>query len=99
MQFRQKFKKGLAVEFDGSASAGTYKMTAVQPEIGRAAYAGATSRPIAHRKAAISRAIAATTTGSFLRALLSWIARTQPDFQAMSRTAFGSPSIRALSVS
>ena len=31
-----------------------------------ARYAGATSRPIAHRKAAISRAIAATTTGGFL---------------------------------
>ena len=29
-------------------------------------YAGATSRPIAHSKAAISRAIAATTTGSLL---------------------------------
>ena len=33
-------------------------------------YAGATSRPMAHRKAAISRAIAATTTGSFLPAAL-----------------------------
>jgi hypothetical protein len=29
-------------------------------------YAGVTSRPMAHRNAAISRAIAATTTGSFL---------------------------------
>ena len=34
-------------------------------------YAGATSRPMAHRKAAISRAIAATTTGSFLPVALS----------------------------
>jgi hypothetical protein len=34
-------------------------------------YIGATSRPIAQRNAAISRAIAATTTGSFLPAALS----------------------------
>ena len=34
----------------------------------RSAYAGATSRPMAQRNAAISRAIAATTTGSFLPA-------------------------------
>jgi len=33
-------------------------------------YAGATSRPMAHRNAAISRAIAATTTGTFLPAAL-----------------------------
>ena len=35
-----------------------------------ALYEGATSRPITHKKAAISRAIAATTTGSFLPAAL-----------------------------
>lgn len=33
-------------------------------------YDGATSRPMAHKKAAISRAIAATTTGGFLPAAL-----------------------------
>jgi hypothetical protein len=64
-------------------------------------YTGATSRPIAHRKAAISRAIAATTTGSFLAAASRRYrahGRTCA-FQAMSRTALGSPSSRALRVS
>src|SRR5579884_2786467 len=67
---------------------------AVQPVLGGAAYAGATSRPIAHRKPAISRAMAATTTGSFLPALLSRGERAQRRicaFQAISRTALGSP--------
>jgi hypothetical protein len=36
-----------------------------------AGYKGATSPPMAHKNAAISRAIAATTTGSFLPAALS----------------------------
>ena len=36
-------------------------------ELGRHRYDGATSLPMAHKKAAISRAIAATTTGGFFR--------------------------------
>ena len=45
-------------------------------------YEGATSRPMAQRKAAISRAIAATTTGGFLPvALRPAIAGTEPDLR------------------
>jgi hypothetical protein len=62
-------------------------------------YAGATSRPMAHRNAAISRAIAVTTTGSFFPVALKRRQRAHRRiraFQAMSRTGFGSPSSPAL---
>ena len=42
-------------------------------------YTGATSRPMAHRKAAISRAMAVTTTGSFLPVAPPTIPGTRPE--------------------
>src|SRR5216684_4224104 len=57
---------------------------------------------MAQRNAAISRAIAAMTTGVFLPAAVRRRYRAQSRiwaFQAMSRTAFGSPSSRGRRVS
>src|SRR5215207_10528145 len=68
-----------------------------RPVIDSQPQAGSTTRPIAHRKAAISRAIAATATGALLPAAISRryraLNRTWA-FQAISRTALGRPSSR-----
>src|SRR5689334_15723382 len=63
---------------------------------------GSTCRPMAHRNAAISRAIAALTMGAFLPAAVMrrWRAQSRVcAFQAISRTGFGRLSSRTRMVS
>jgi hypothetical protein len=56
-------------------------------------YEGTTSRPMAQRKAAISRAIAATTTGGFAGGAEAAIAGAEPDLRLPGDVAhrFGQP--------
>ena len=65
------FQEGLdaiedALQRDGSSPPFVLHSLVCAAGGGRPPYVGATFRPIAHRNAAISRAIAATTIGSFL---------------------------------
>ena len=69
--------------------------------LGASQETGATCWPIAHRNAAISRAMAAMMTGVFLPLAASRRNRAQRRtwaFQAMSRIAFGSFSDRRCSL-